>query len=464
MKIILIYFLLFTFYIDQVMGPVGFSQMKGLSLFNLNIYLLLIVWLLAIVQKRKIFMPNNVNKYIVLMIFIVLMSIFVKILRYEIPNISIMNEILDFKRWLNPVLLFFILFNIIDEEKTCYRTLLGLCFLFAALILTQLFATFGITDYAAQAMAHHGRAGGFGAAGEYAITLVLFFPFVLSGSVLMKRSDLFKTGCIILVFLTLVGLVNAGSRNGAVSFLFSMVAYLLILKRKKIMGMRPIVFLIIAMLVAGTAAFVVSPSSLKSTVSERFNPSTSEDLDDYTSGRIELWKNGWKLFKSTVSERFNPSTSEDLDDYTSGRIELWKNGWKLFVDSPLIGHGRNSYMILSQLRGYPFCGAPHNEYLRYLAEHGLIGLIAFILIFFKIFQNIWQSLETTTNPWKKQLYISYIAGLCGYMVGMFATNAGPSLFIFWIYTAVIYKHSQLEKVSCREPEKNTLSFGRFFLR
>ena len=410
MRIILIYLLLFTFYIDQVMGPVGFSQMKGLSLFNLNIYLLLIVWLLAIVQRRKIFMPNNVNKYIVLMIFIVLMSIFVKILRYEIPDISIMNEILGFKRWLNPVLLFFILFNIIDDEETCYRTLLGLCFLFLALILTQLLATFGITDYAAQAMAHRGRAGGFGAAGEYAITLVLFFPFVLSGSFLMKRSDLFKTGCIILVFLTLVGLVNAGSRNGAVSFLFSMVAYLLILKRKKIMGMRPIVFLIIAMIVVSTTAFVVSPSSLK----------------------------------STVSERFNPSTSEDLDDYTSGRIELWKNGWKLFVDSPLIGHGRNSYMILSQLRGYPFCGAPHNQYLRYLAEHGLIGLIAFILIFLKIFKNILQSMETTTNPWRKQLYINYIAGLCGYMVGMFATNAGPSLFIFWIYTAVIYKHSQLE--------------------
>ena len=65
-----------------------------------------------------------------------------------------------------------------------------------------------------------------------------------------------------------------------------------------------------------------------------------------------------------------------------------------------------------------------------LAEHGLIGLIVFILIFLKIFQNIWQSLETTTDPWGKQLYISYIAGLSGYMIGMFATNTGPSLVYF----------------------------------
>ena len=226
----------------------------------------------------------------------------------------------------------------------------------------------------------------------------------------MKRSSLFKIGCITLAFLILLGLANAGSRNGAVSFLCSMLVYLLILKRKKIMGLLPIIFLIIMIIVVGVTAFVVSPSSVK----------------------------------STVSGRFNPSTSEDLDDYTSGRIELWKNGWKLFIDSPLIGHGRNSYMILSQLRGYRYCGAPHNEYLRCLAEHGLIGFIIFFMIFFKIFQNIWQSLETTTNPWGKQLYINYIAGLCGYMVGMFATNTGPSLFIYWIYTAVIYKYAQLD--------------------
>lgn len=412
--------LLFTFYSDQVLGGVGFSQMKGLSLFNLNIYLLLIVWLLAIVQRRKIFMPNNINILLILMGLVVLMSIFVKILRYEIPNINIMNEVLGFKAWLNPVLLFFILFNIVDDEETCNQVLLGLYFLFLALILTQLLAILGIIGYKAELIAKHGRASGFGATGEYAITLVLFFPFVLSGSVLMKRSNLFKTGCITLVFLIFVGLVIAGSRNGAVAFLCSMLVYLLILKRKKIMGLLPIIFLIITMIVLGTAAFVVSPSSVK----------------------------------TVVSERFDPSTSEDVKSYTSGRTELWKNGWKLFVDSPLIGHGRNSFMILSQLRGYRYCGAPHNEYLRCLAEHGLIGFIAFFLIFVKIFQNIWQSLETTTNSWGKQLYISYIAGFCGYMVGMFATNAGPSLVIFWIYTAVIYKYAQLDM------DKKEISVGK----
>jgi len=66
------------------------------------------------------------------------------------------------------------------------------------------------------------------------------------------------------------------------------------------------------------------------------------------------------------------------------------------------------------------------------------------MIFLKIYQNVRQALETTTTPWKQQIYISYIAGLCGYMVGIFATNAGPSLVIFWIYTALILKYAQLD--------------------
>lgn len=410
MKIILIYFILFTFYIDQVMGGVGFFQVKGLSLFNLNIYLLLMFWAFnVVIQRRKVFQSNNLNKYIVLMGFVVLMSTFVKVLHGEIPYISIKDEILNFKGWLNPVLLFFILFNIIDNEETCNRVLLGLYFLFLALILTQLFATFGVTGYKARTIEKFGRAGGFGAAGEYAISLVLFFPFVLSGSFLIKRSMLFKIGCQILVFLILVGLVNAGSRNGAVSFVFSMLVYLLILKRKKKMGMLPIIFFIIAMIVTGTTAFVVSPSNV----------------------RME------------VSDRFDPSNAEDLAAFTSGRTVIWKYGWKLFVDSPIFGHGRDSYLKISYLRGYIF-GSPHNDYLRCLVEHGLVGLIIFFLIFFKIFQNIWQSLETTTDPWGKQLYMSYIAGLSGYMAGIFATNAGPSMFVFWIYTAVIFKYAQLD--------------------
>jgi O-antigen ligase len=411
MKILLIYFLFFTFYIDQVLGPMGFSYiMRGFSLYNLNIYILLFVWVAEIIKRRNFFIPNNLNFYIILMAFIVLISVFVKIIRGEIPNLSLMHELLNFKGWLNPVLLFFIFFNIVDNEKTCDQILLGLSFLFIALIIAQLSATFGITSYKADIMAKHGRAGGFGAAGEYAITLALFFPLVISESFLIKRKVLFKIFCVLLGFLMLVGLIHAGSRNGVVSILCGVLAYILILNRKKLMSAFTIFSLILALIMVCATAFFISPLDIK--------------------------------FR--VSERFNPSKYENISSYTSGRIELWKNGWRLFIESPLIGHGQNSFRELTYLRGYRASGAPHNEYIKYLTEQGIIGLVFFLLLIYKIFKNIWRALEKTKNTRLMQLYISYIAGIFAFSIGMFATNAGPSLFIFWIYTATIYKYVQLD--------------------
>ena len=399
MKIILIYSVLFTFFINEVVGHLDIF--RGLSLFNLNIYLLLFAWAWKVAQTREIYESNNVNKYMILLIIVVLVSISVKMLRGEMPDLSIMHELILFKSWLNPMLLFFILYNIIDDEKTCNQILLGLYCLFLALILNQFAAIFGLTAYKAGYIAKTGRAGGFSAPGTYAITLVLFFPFVLSGarSLLYKRSNLFKIGCIVLVFLTLVAIVCAGSRNGVVSFFVSMLVYLMILKREKIMGFIPIIFLIITMIVIGVTAFAVTPSSVKEIVIERFVPG-----DSYAT---------------------------DINEYTSGRIGLYKSGLKFFAERPLLGHGQSFF-------------SAHNEYLRYLVEYGIVGLVVYLLIFFKIFQNIWHSLKTTTSAWRKQLYISYIAGFLGYMTGLSATNAGPSIVIFWIYTTTILKYAQLD--------------------
>ena len=416
MRIIPIYLVFITFIIDQALGKVGFS-VKGLSLFNLTIYLLMFVWALdVIIKKQKIFQTNNVNKNLILMILIVVLSIPIKMYHGEIPGISIKSEIIDFKQWINPILLFFIFFNIINDKKTCNRALFSLCLVFVVAILLQLSATFGITHYAAQSIDEHGRAGGFAAAGVFAVSLVLLLPFALSGSFLMKKGSLFKVGCIVLLFLTLMGLVNAGSRNGALSFLVGMLVYLLILKREKIMGMLPIVFLIIMVVFVGAMAFVVSPPSVK----------------------------------KVVIERFNPSTSEDLEHYSSGRLLLWANGLKLFMERPVLGHGQDSFEMLSVLRGFFYVSAPHNDYLRCLVEFGIVGLAVFLLIFFKIFQNVWQSFNATTSPWEKLLYLSYISGFFGYLTGMFFTNMGAARYIFWIYTAIIYKYVQLDMNLKRE--------------
>ena len=418
MTIILIYSLLITFYIDQVIGGIGLSShMKGLSLNNLNVYLLFFMWIISMLKgkRRSIIIPNNINRYLFLMGFIVFISIFIKILYAEVPNISIKSEIMQFKQWLNPVLLFFILFNIVNDKETCDVILLGLCFLILSLILTQVFATYGLSSYRAETINMRGRVGGFGAAGEYAISLVLLFPLFLSVTLFEKKRGLFRIICIILIPLALLGIINSGSRNGAVSLLISITVYAILLKRNRILGITQISLLAIGMVVVGIFSFIVAPDNVKI------------------------------MFR----ERFDPINSEDINEYSSGRFKNWENGYRLFMDSPLIGHGQNTYKILNIIKrwnGQLHALDAHNEYLKHLVEYGIIGLFVFCLIFVKILKKMQASIRNTNNSWQRQLYISYVAGLCGYMSGIFATNTGPSLNIFWIYTAIVYKYTFFQEV------------------
>ena len=417
MKLILIYSLIITFYIDQVIGEVDLNNiMRGLSLNNLNVYLLFVLWMISIMKSKRgsILIQNNINKYILLMGFVVFMSIFVKILYAEVPNISIKSEIIIFKQWLDPVLLFFILFNIVDNKETCDGVLLGLCFLILLFILAQLFATYGFLSLNAKRIYNYGRTGGFGAPGEYAITLVLFLPMFLSGILLKNKKSVFRIICMILVPLILVSLINVGSRNGALSLLICMIVFGILLKRYRIFSVTKITLMAIGMLVVGIFSFIVSPDNVK----------------------------------VMVRERFDPINSENINKYTSGRYNTWVNGFRFFMDSPLIGHGQNTYSILNQKKkwkGNTHGVDAHNEYLKHLVEYGIIGLFVFCIIFIKIIKKMLSSIRNTNNSWQRQLYISYVSGLCGYMCGIFATNTGPSLYIFWIYTAIIYKYAFFEQ-------------------
>jgi hypothetical protein len=58
------------------------------------------------------------------------------------------------------------------------------------------------------------------------------------------------------------------------------------------------------------------------------------------------------------------------------RLAAWAAAGRMFIDQPLIGQGYRAYRQLSLEFGDPILNAPHNEWLRFFAEHGvLIGLL-----------------------------------------------------------------------------------------
>jgi len=384
------------------------THIPGLSFFNFIIYIFLFMWTFSVVKNRKVVRPHKVNKYLLLMVLVMLVAILTKILRGEISNVSLFKEFIYVKSQTNPILLFFVLFNIVDDEKTCTRALLGLIALLAITVLSQFLGAFGIIEYDAATLARRGRAAGLGDINDYASFLVLFIPLFLS-SFLFKRGALIKAAAAILLFLSFSGLIITGSRGGALSFLFSMLIYFLLLYREKIVNLRKIILLCMMLTVVSGVVLLILPSKVT----------------------------------DAVTARFDPAQSEDLYELTSGRTIVWSCGLRLFMESPIFGHGNGAFLPLVEKK-FSIRGVAHNQYLEHLVNYGIIGLTILLMIFFILFQYVWNQIQATTDIWNKQLYISYIAGYCGYLFSLLSINMSVSKYIFWLYAAVICTYVRLE--------------------
>jgi O-antigen ligase len=400
-NILLIYFLLFTFLVERSLG-FKLTQSSGLSLMNLSIYLLLVAWLYKIALKRKILISNNINKYLILIMFIGLFSIFFKYWEGEVQIRTLVGEFKYLKTWSNPFILFFVILNIINDKTTCKNAILGMLVLMVFSVLNMLMDKFGFPLFS---LIKHtsfidDRMAGFGNPNAYAIYLTLFLPIVLT-FILFGKNILIKAINAIIYVVTITGLFITGSRGGFVSLLISLFVYFSMAKKDKLLSTHTILLIGALLGLFVFVGFLAAP------------PET----------------------KSVVIERFDPRNSEDFGDFTSGRTERWHTGLQLFFEKPIFGHGQGTYVSHS-----------HNAYLSWMIQYGMVGLIAYLMIFTKVFFHAWQHYRTSSDVWLKQLYMSYLSGFTGWMVAMFSGALGTPFYMFWVYTAIMYRYPLLETI------------------
>ncbi len=98
---------------------------------------------------------------------------------------------------------------------------------------------------------------------------------------------------------------------------------------------------------------------------------------------------------SMVTQRFEVALAEarsaDTQKQTSVglRINAWKAGVSLWQESPVLGRGTGSYQhlmfaeksdMVGGCEGNPVCLQPHSQYVLFLAEQGLVGLLLFVAL------------------------------------------------------------------------------------
>lgn len=415
MATLLVFIILFIFWLDNSSG-FGFSKVTGLgsgfSLSNLAILILFIGWIYSVKKQKTLLNLNNVNILLILFGMFIILSLLFEILSYDYLTDKaqfnlLKNQVAALKRYFEPWIVFFFLSSIINSKKTCEISIIGLISL---MILTIL------TGFAGQSST--GRYSGF-EVNQYASFLVLILPMVFSYIII--HETVYKKIAFVIVFLIgFMGLIVSVSRGGYIGFLFSGIAFfLMVIKYKIPNGFKTLGLIVVITVFSGLFTYIAIPNDVR----EAFR---------------------YKVFDIADQEKqFNPYEPIDrynrsfIEKYSTGRIAGWSNAIELFKESPVWGHGYYKTMVILHAN-------PHNHYLHILVKYGLIGLFLFMMIYFRIYLNLLYYIKNTSNKNSRLIYIGYLSGFAGYMVCMSGVDMYTTRYIFWIYTAIILNYSQIE--------------------
>ncbi len=92
-----------------------------------------------------------------------------------------------------------------------------------------------------------------------------------------------------------------------------------------------------------------------------------------------------------VTERFQ-------DTNTTGRMEIMQAEWETFLNNPLLGTGPGMGKF-ERYRLIGFMVASHTEYTRIIAEHGIPGVLALVLMFIMAWKAAWRNRSGLAQAW-----------------------------------------------------------------
>lgn len=97
-----------------------------------------------------------------------------------------------------------------------------------------------------------------------------------------------------------------------------------------------------------------------------------------------------------------------LESGGSGRLETWKTTWNLFLSHPILGVGFRTHEVVLKV-----ASSAHNGYLALLAEIGVIGFAAVLLV---TLSGLWKTWRRNQDPSQTFTYSVLLGLACGYCV------------------------------------------------
>lgn len=252
-------------------------------------------------------------------------------------------------------------------------------------------------------------------AGHYdlATFLVLLLPIFVSLFFVVKKITA-KVLLFVVIFSGLWLLANAVSRISVVSYLLGVSLALVLIKKIKAI---PIV-LLISLVVFGF----------------------SSDLLARYVRIIEVYGQETEVTKKRAATPTPTPQPVFEDRSTSIRLNVeWPRAIRAFTKNPLLGTGYSSITL-----------ATDNDFLRLLGEVGLLGFLAFWLLFGRIFQTFSKILPVT--KYFKGVSLAFVGGLIGALPGVFLNaffidvfEASKFATIFWLLMGIAVAMARKER-------------------
>lgn len=125
-------------------------------------------------------------------------------------------------------------------------------------------------------------------------------------------------------------------------------------------------------------------------------------------------------------------------------FKLYKSGFEVFKNYPLLGVGNKNYRIETckknienNLNRYMCNTHPHQIYIEFLAEHGIVGSAVLLLIFFLLFFKILKNIFITKNYIQIGSFIYVLTFFIPLIPsGSFFSDFNATL--FWINMSIMY--------------------------
>ncbi len=149
----------------------------------------------------------------------------------------------------------------------------------------------------------------------------------------------------------------------------------------------------------------------------------------------------------------------DLDEISNkGRIEIWRDTLTSIKNHPVLGVGAGNFttVIGKKISAAKKGASAHNLFLDIFAETGILGLAAFLAIFYEILKNIFFVFKKSTDETYKFFALSagiYFFWVLGYAVFDVVLFNDKVLMLFMLMIGVLYGIKNSIQKDIYKPER-----------